>query len=167
MSDVRCPMCGKPNPAEAEICQFCQARLKPFNLSSDAPAGSEPEVPSWLTSLRSSDQDQPESAGQSAPAPDWLTGLRSETSSEDEEAAGAEQADYSGVTDNADRQVPDWLKGILPEDERPAAPAGSSKAEARLLRGKRSRLVLKVEPGAQRAAPLRAGASARLAVGFR
>ena len=29
MADVRCPMCGKPNPGELEECQFCGARLKP------------------------------------------------------------------------------------------------------------------------------------------
>ena len=29
MSDVRCPMCGKPNPEELEECRFCGARLKP------------------------------------------------------------------------------------------------------------------------------------------
>ena len=80
MSDVRCPMCGKPNPAEAEVCEYCQARLKPLNLGSAAQPGTEPEVPNWLTSLRGTGQDQEESDGQSEPAPDWLTGLRSETS---------------------------------------------------------------------------------------
>ena len=129
MSDVRCPMCGKPNPAEAEVCEYCQARLKPLNLSSDAQPGNEPEIPNWLTSLRDTGQDQPENASQPEPAPDWLTGLRSETSSEEDEEAGSEQADYSGVTDNADRQVPDWLKGILPEEETPSAPASPPKAE--------------------------------------
>jgi hypothetical protein len=129
MSDVRCPMCGKPNPAEAEICKFCQARLKPLNLDSASPAGNEPEVPNWLTSIRGSGQDQPESASQSEPVPDWLTGLRSESSSEGDEEAGAEQADYSGVTANTDRQVPDWLKGILPEEETTSSPASLPKTE--------------------------------------
>ena len=109
MSDVRCPMCGKPNPEQAEICNYCQARLKPFNLSSSAPAGNEPEVPNWLTSLRGSDQDQPESSDQSEPVSDLVTGLRLKTSAEEVEQAGAEQPDYSGVAGGADRQVPDWL----------------------------------------------------------
>jgi hypothetical protein len=30
MADVRCPMCGKPNPPETVICKFCQARLEPL-----------------------------------------------------------------------------------------------------------------------------------------
>lgn len=29
MADVRCPMCGKPNPEDREVCQYCGARLKP------------------------------------------------------------------------------------------------------------------------------------------
>ena len=28
--NVRCQMCGKPNPPEAEVCQHCNARLKPL-----------------------------------------------------------------------------------------------------------------------------------------
>jgi hypothetical protein len=119
-------MCGKPNPAEAEVCQHCQARLKPLNVSSAAPSGNEPEVPGWLTSLRGAGQDQPESAGQSEPGSDWLSGLRSDTSPEEGEEVGADQPDYSGVAADADRQVPDWLKGILPESETPSGPAAPS-----------------------------------------
>jgi hypothetical protein len=29
MADVRCPMCGKPNPQDLEECQYCGARIKP------------------------------------------------------------------------------------------------------------------------------------------
>ncbi len=49
MADVRCPMCGKPNPEELELCQFCQARIKPLEGRSPAeefniPIGAEPPV---------------------------------------------------------------------------------------------------------------------------
>jgi hypothetical protein len=30
MADVRCPMCGKPNPPDLEKCKFCGARIKPL-----------------------------------------------------------------------------------------------------------------------------------------
>jgi hypothetical protein len=30
MADIRCPMCGKPNPDDLEKCAFCGARLKPL-----------------------------------------------------------------------------------------------------------------------------------------
>ena len=69
MADIRCQMCGKPNPAEAETCQFCQARLKPVWASKSAESFFEAEsesageeVPDWLRSLRGSEEpvsDQP------------------------------------------------------------------------------------------------------------
>ncbi len=30
MAEVKCPMCGKPNPDDLDTCQFCDARLKPL-----------------------------------------------------------------------------------------------------------------------------------------
>ena len=129
MSEVRCPMCGKPNPEEVENCAYCQARLKPLDLGSASPSANIPEVPGWLSSLRDSDPDQPQGGVESEPAPDWLTGMRSETSSEEGEEAEAEQLDYSGVAADADRQVPEWLRGILPESETVSAPVVPSNVE--------------------------------------
>ena len=40
MAEVRCPMCGKNNPADLEVCQYCQARVKAaayFSLRSRFP----------------------------------------------------------------------------------------------------------------------------------
>lgn len=34
MAEIRCQMCGKPNPEHLEECQFCGARLKPLIASS-------------------------------------------------------------------------------------------------------------------------------------
>ncbi len=54
MAEIPCPMCGKLNPADAETCQFCSARIKPLV------ARSQPEndgIPDWLASLRGA-QDQ-------------------------------------------------------------------------------------------------------------
>ena len=63
MSDVRCPMCSKPNPADAEACQYCQARIKPLVIKpdSDPSASVQPQKPprqddDWLGSLRDEDQ---------------------------------------------------------------------------------------------------------------
>jgi hypothetical protein len=66
MAEIRCPMCGNPNPAEADICQVCQARLKPLTITPDSPKPDEdiiptfsPEeassIPEWLDSLRAGD----------------------------------------------------------------------------------------------------------------
>jgi hypothetical protein len=37
MVDIKCPMCGKNNPPDKEICQYCQARIKPLfpNMNDD------------------------------------------------------------------------------------------------------------------------------------
>ena len=45
MAEIRCPMCGKPNPDDLAVCQFCQARLKPMRPAShpeELPLGSQP-----------------------------------------------------------------------------------------------------------------------------
>jgi hypothetical protein len=52
-------MCGKANPADAEVCAYCSARLKPLNLSS---SGSDSGVPDWLRDLRGKDSEQPPAA---------------------------------------------------------------------------------------------------------
>jgi hypothetical protein len=75
--EVRCPMCGKPNPPELEECQFCHARLKPLIVSPppeefvpveppesptpEAAPEMEAELPDWLSELRS---EEPETEGQ-------------------------------------------------------------------------------------------------------
>ena len=120
MSDIRCPMCGKPNPAENEICQYCQARLKPLNVNAAPASSGEPEVPGWLSSLRDSEQEgqpEPEQAGGGA---DWLTGLRSESGTDGDDTGTGEtdlSEAVSSIGSGGNRQVPDWLKGILPEPE--------------------------------------------------
>jgi len=75
MEDVRCPMCGKPNPPDEEVCQFCQARLRPIEgfafsdgdlyfdsskepgkeLGRDVNTSIGPELPDWLKSFRQED----------------------------------------------------------------------------------------------------------------
>lgn len=86
METQRCPMCGRPNPPELEVCQYCQARLKPlwtepYDQSSGAieagisksKPGLEPEeplLPDWLITSRGqmSDEEppQPEEKGEEA-----------------------------------------------------------------------------------------------------
>jgi hypothetical protein len=59
MTDIRCPMCGKPNPPDAENCKYCEARLQPVTGNQDEfdwqelPGGDqEEEIPDWLKELR-------------------------------------------------------------------------------------------------------------------
>ena len=47
MAEIRCPMCGKPNPEELDICQFCEARLRPLIIQPDQTERDD-ELPYWL-----------------------------------------------------------------------------------------------------------------------
>ena len=102
MADVRCPMCGKTNPAEADVCQYCQARLRPLgskpgsNAAPPTPAQPDPQPPAsgdetdWLRELMGSDST-PEAASESDEQPhpeagvddaDWLGRIRQRTQEE-------------------------------------------------------------------------------------
>ena len=67
MAEIKCPMCSKPNSDELDVCQFCEARLKPLTaeLSNSQPpihSGEDPkvidtsqlesELPQWLREVR-------------------------------------------------------------------------------------------------------------------
>jgi hypothetical protein len=90
MAEIRCPMCSKPNPEDAETCTFCGARLKPL-VAGPPDEGSTPEIPPG--------------EGQEGPVPDWLARVRSraEADREDEDELGElEPDDQEGGS-------PDWL----------------------------------------------------------
>lgn len=115
MAEVRCPMCGKPNPVENEVCQYCQARIKPLvipppeedatrelsppSISPDTPRiieppDEEPIAPGWLQ-------------------PDWLQSLRDEdrsaelSESEVEDWEGGEESEIGGSSE--EEGAPEWL----------------------------------------------------------
>jgi hypothetical protein len=78
MAEIRCPMCGKLNPEELDVCQFCQARLKPLiahqddslNKSKESTSPSDSKkngsdvseipIPDWLRAMGQSDEELPE-----------------------------------------------------------------------------------------------------------
>lgn len=86
MADQRCPMCGKPNPPQNEVCQYCQARLKPLIVPSSF-EGSQPLVPDEHDDLFPTTEDT---------LPDWLGDFRGEdlpAAEEQEQDAGEESAE--------------------------------------------------------------------------
>jgi hypothetical protein len=120
MAEINCPMCGKPNPADQAVCQYCEARLKPLTdeLNPSQPPihpGEEPTdkdtgelesvLPQWLRDIR---QQARESAGEEAeqpPAPE-------------EAVQRSEKADLlAGLQSQSegDEEVPDWLAGLRSE----------------------------------------------------
>ena len=131
MADVSCPVCGKMNPEDAEICQYCFSLLKQ----------AQEEQPDWLSRIREKTKQEQESESE---LPDWL---------KDDPApvpAAAEKPRDSVSTPSApenvpvqpapeiptdaglDDDTPDWLRklrsqseteGNPVEDEAPIAPA--------------------------------------------
>jgi len=124
MAEIRCPMCGKPNPAELDVCQYCEARLKPLTdeLSRSQPpihpgeepteqdtGQLEPVLPQWLRDIRQQSRESVEEdkSDEQAPAEeepphfepekpvDLLAGLQSQSEEDDE--------------------IPDWLAGLRGE----------------------------------------------------
>lgn len=117
MADVRCPMCGKPNPPGLDVCQYCQARLTPLHvppseadsettsqLSEGETSDEEASVPEWLRSLRPEEETTDlEEQQEEDEFPDWLQGS-------DEETPPDQPAEEGG-------ELPDWLSDLRQQGE--------------------------------------------------
>ncbi len=89
MDEVRCPMCSKKNPADAESCEFCGARIKPLIIQQppeDTPSLEERIFPSGVDEpdkepeeaeriQDQASQEQP-SQEQQPQETDWLNRMR-------------------------------------------------------------------------------------------
>jgi len=96
MPDVKCPMCSKPNPQDAEECEFCGARIKPLIIQQ---APEEPRAPR-LEQTPAGAGDEEAIAPQEEPAvSDWLSHFRDEIESEGEPAAQVEREEGPGFSD--------------------------------------------------------------------
>jgi hypothetical protein len=120
MAEIRCPMCGKPNPAELDVCQYCEARLKPLT---DELARSQPPI-------HPGDEPTDQDTGQLEPIlPQWLRDVRqqaresaeetSEQFPEEEAAQPSEEVAnrLAGLQSQSeeDEEIPDWLAGLRGE----------------------------------------------------
>jgi hypothetical protein len=126
MDELRCPMCGKPNPADRDVCQYCQARLKPLQApppeESLSHSESQVDQPDWLNSMRSMDTEDSfaedlssENYDERGELPDWLSNLRGDSEPSD--------ASQDAETEPAESYSP-------PETPQSSAPeAVSSEAE--------------------------------------
>ena len=125
MAEIRCPNCGRHNPDILDVCQFCQAPLKPDSVLriGEKPTKKntgelEPVLPDWLKEVRQQARDAAEEeAAQAASQPkpkddplDFLAGLASQSGEEE--------------------GVPDWLASINPPpQEKPAASAPTPESD--------------------------------------
>jgi hypothetical protein len=102
MAEIRCPMCGKPNPDTLDVCQFCQARLKPLIAQS-------PDEPTPPEKSSAPQPEKPESASESSDFMDW----------------GAFDTGALGETDDTpfDDDADDWLSRLGDDSEPAGEPA--------------------------------------------
>ena len=108
MTEIRCPMCGKENPAGEKTCRYCQARLTPVGTSPSVE-----NTPNWLQELTAesgqTQEPEPLSAEQE---PEWLVKLR-QTVPADESVLVSKEEMQNEIQANND--VPDWIRNLNPE----------------------------------------------------
>lgn len=128
MDDIRCPMCGKLNPADNDVCQFCEARLKP--LTSPLSDQNNTSDDDWLGSLRSDselsssddadwyEEDSSESEeGQRDPLA-WLSSIEDSTeTSHDADQPPAESLPQSDNQTEDEIDLPSWLASLDENEE--------------------------------------------------
>jgi hypothetical protein len=132
VADIRCPMCSTPNPADAETCKLCGARLKPAGTQGTPSEEPGPgmrlpatgELPPWLARLRKEvtgrddipvvpppdETPLPREEG----GPDWLGDLP-KAEAEDVGPPEGEVPDWlaeAAQSPPAEGEVPGWLARI-------------------------------------------------------
>jgi hypothetical protein len=122
MADIRCPMCGKPNPAGSDTCQYCQARLTPLKSGPPSEPLKPPSQPpgkpelgasaasgtgDWLSDLRSDETaeasfEESEAASGSSDFGDWFSRL-------EEPAASESRTPAQKPSQPEEEAIPDWM----------------------------------------------------------
>jgi hypothetical protein len=129
MAEIRCPMCGKENPSELQICQFCQARLTP--LVSQPPAG---DGDGSYTEDATNHQGENES---DSDFPEWLKDLRTEEiesqeylddEPEYEEPEYKEQPIQEETLPGQQEDRPDWLSSLREDIDLHTGPLDSDES---------------------------------------
>jgi hypothetical protein len=140
MTDILCPLCGKPNPPDLEECKYCQAPLKAagFFAVSDQEAEESPPLPtSGESGAEEGQSGVPESASPVEKGiPDWLkqteanfldgTETKPEQPTPDDLSKQIDALlNQPSVPENIEKPIidDDWLASLLAE-----AGAGSSPA---------------------------------------
>ncbi|MEE8567667.1 MAG: hypothetical protein V3S81_03585 [Anaerolineales bacterium] len=156
MADIRCPMCSKSNPEDAEVCGVCGARLKPLVI--DQPPQEQPpgqaEEPrteqgaeqeeglDWLGRIRTEaesevpdDEIEPEETTDEAVSPDWLGRLR--------------EVDITADEGPPDGEVPDWLSAFSEDVGEVREPEGEEQEWLDRIREKKETEAIESEEEAE------------------
>jgi hypothetical protein len=135
MTDIRCPMCGKPNPDNLEVCQFCEARLKPLVPTSvpvDEPSSDEKKegLPEWSSLDWDDDEDDESEDALSLEdennAQDWLNRIRVDSSFEEESSSELESETPWEDEGSPSGESSDWLQRIRSLHETDQEPQSTS-----------------------------------------
>jgi hypothetical protein len=117
MVENRCPMCGKPNPVDQDVCLYCQARLTPLIASDSTGESSEDKdqqagLPEWINQgWNEEEEDQDQSLfNDKSEAQAWLDRLRADSENESVDAQTDEAGSSEGEEMPADGD--DWLQRI-------------------------------------------------------
>ena len=149
MADIRCQMCGKPNPGTSTECKYCGARLKPLIASQpSAPApsakketgaanlagASQEDTLGWLRLLGQDEDEALTDSGATDDLPDWLGGGGTQTPTSKNsqpdwmnELGGGDLLEDSSVPDQSGWDTPgeeSQLDQWLPKENK-AAPTPS------------------------------------------
>jgi hypothetical protein len=141
MADVRCQMCGKPNPPELEECQFCGARIKPILASTpvdsrpieaeEEPIGKdasefEKVKPAEEGPISSAENESPAelSSDKSLPLPSAATPGSDSSKGLPGGLPGLGEAASEG------EETPDWLAGLRSDESVESAPASDAEEAA-------------------------------------
>jgi len=141
MADTRCPMCGKPNPAEAPACRFCGARLKPVQYGASTPpaapppSGGEGEA-DWMSDLRGdmmrnrpkTSMLPPEPPAPAPPSDDWLNKI-GDRGGKKSSASPASRRSASPITPPPPKTEP---PAPAPQPGAPEPPAWLSKVRSQV-----------------------------------
>ncbi len=127
MAEIRCQMCGKANPEELEVCQYCEARLKPLIV--DPPQQEE----STSSPIRPGEPPRPQNTSElEGSLPDWLQSLRNQDEEEPEEeplSLVGETTAEAQPTSEADEDELDWLRGLADQGQSEAGTAADEEAD--------------------------------------
>ncbi|NOY97835.1 MAG: hypothetical protein GXP40_01350 [Chloroflexi bacterium] len=130
MAVIRCPVCGKPNPDDLELCQHCDSSLKPTTAELDgvsemirpgeAPtkkvtAELEQTLPAWLRGARKSDQteDKEETPSDALSPPPQKSVSIEEPAAEEDLPNWLDGLEAEAESD--EEEVPDWLANLQTE----------------------------------------------------
>ncbi len=130
-NERRCPMCGRPNPADAEVCRHCGARLTLLGAGEEA-GGPEVEAfgTEWFEKPETAPPERPPSTDETA----WLRGFfatHAEEGAADENWALSDEDAAEALPESGElkARLDAWVRAEAEAGAEPAEPEAAAPAE--------------------------------------